>query len=110
MQENLFSLITHAGNMHHVKPNREYYQEICNLMDREPTECLMIGNDPVFDLSAGLTGMKTFLLENSYQKDSSYSRELQEELGLEQVTPTGRGSLQRPFSLPGRVTFNLAYS
>ena len=54
-------LITHMENMHFCKPRLEYYQEICNKIMEKPEHCLMVGDDPVNDMIAGKTGMKTFL-------------------------------------------------
>jgi FMN phosphatase YigB (HAD superfamily) len=56
-----FDLITHMGNMSFVKPRLEYYLEICQKMGLHPPDCLMVGNDPVNDMIAGNTGMKTYL-------------------------------------------------
>jgi FMN phosphatase YigB (HAD superfamily) len=55
-----FDLVTHIENMSFVKPRLEYYLQICEKIDAVPEECLMVGNDPVNDMVAGVTGMKTY--------------------------------------------------
>ncbi len=38
----------------------EYYHQTCELIGEAPAECLMVGNDPVNDMSAALAGLKTY--------------------------------------------------
>lgn len=59
-----FELITSYEIMHFCKPHPEYFQEIARLINVKPEDCLMTGNDIGEDLTAGLIGMKTFLVEN----------------------------------------------
>lgn len=59
-----YKLITSYEKMHFCKPNPEYYEEILNLIQRTPAECLMIGNDVEEDLIAQKVGLKTFLVED----------------------------------------------
>lgn len=59
-----YDLITSYELMHFCKPHPEYYQEIADALGVKPEECLMVGNDVGEDLSAGLIGMKTFLVED----------------------------------------------
>ena len=56
-----FTMVTHLENMSFCKPRIEYYQEICQKIDETPKNCLMVGNDPVYDMIAANIGMKTFL-------------------------------------------------
>jgi FMN phosphatase YigB (HAD superfamily) len=56
-----FDLLTHIENMSYVKPRVEYYLQICEIIGVAPTDCLMVGNDPVNDMVAGAGGMNTFL-------------------------------------------------
>ena len=67
-----FDLITAGENMHFCKPYAEYYWEIAELIGCAPGECLMVGNDPVFDLAAGKVGMKTFLLGDGHHPQADY--------------------------------------
>lgn len=59
-----FEIITTYENMHYCKPHVEYYQEIMEHLQEDPTNCIMVGNDIEEDMIAGSLGMKTFLLEN----------------------------------------------
>ncbi|MBN2395693.1 MAG: HAD family hydrolase [Candidatus Atribacteria bacterium] len=54
-------LVTHMENMHFCKPRLEYYQEICNKINEQPENCLIVGDDPINDMVAGKLKMKTFL-------------------------------------------------
>jgi FMN phosphatase YigB (HAD superfamily) len=56
-----FDLVTHIENMSFVKPRLEYYLQICEKIGEAPGDCLMVGNDPINDMVAGATGMKTYL-------------------------------------------------
>ena len=60
-----FALLTHIENMSFCKPRIEYYLEICQKIDLPPEACLMVGNDPLNDMIAGKTGMKTYLTDDS---------------------------------------------
>lgn len=63
-----FSLITSFENMHFCKPNIEYYREILEQIKRDPTECMMIGNDVEEDMVSKKLGLKTFLIEDNIIK------------------------------------------
>ena len=56
-----FSLLTHMDNMSFVKPREGYFRSICKMIGTAPEACLMVGNDPVNDMAAKATGMKTYL-------------------------------------------------
>jgi FMN phosphatase YigB (HAD superfamily) len=55
-----FDAITTFEIMHTYKPQAPYFLETCALIGCEPTGCVMIGDDPVNDMSAVTTGMRTF--------------------------------------------------
>jgi FMN phosphatase YigB (HAD superfamily) len=57
-----FAFITTFEKMHFCKPNPYYYQEILDILQISPRNCLMIGNDPEEDLTAAILGMKTCLV------------------------------------------------
>ena len=73
-----FKLVTHYSNSTFCKPNTEYYREILGKISKSPVQCLMVGNNPVEDMCAGLLGMETFLvtdyLENETGADISAFR------------------------------------
>jgi FMN phosphatase YigB (HAD superfamily) len=58
-----WSLITSYEEMHFAKPHAGYYLEILGRIGRQPTECVMVGNDTRDDLAALAVGVKTFLVE-----------------------------------------------
>jgi FMN phosphatase YigB (HAD superfamily) len=60
-----FDLVTHIENMSFCKPRIEYYLEISQKINEPPENCMMVGNDPVNDLIAAHTGMKTYLVDDS---------------------------------------------
>ncbi len=75
-----YDLITHAFNMHYVKPSENYYLEICEYIDTPPEKCLMIGNDGVNDIIAQRTGMTGFLIENGTLRTTDVSRSFNEKV------------------------------
>lgn len=60
-----YSMITHMGNTSYCKPQPEFFLEISRSIELEPQQCLMVGNDPLNDMAAGETGMKTYLTTDS---------------------------------------------
>jgi len=59
-----FDLITSYEIMHFCKPHLEYYQEICDKLQVQPEDCLMVGNDMGEDMVAQKLGIKTYLIED----------------------------------------------
>ena len=57
-----FELYTNYSNSRYAKPAPEYYLGIASALGLEPSECLMVGNDPSDDMIAETVGMKVFLL------------------------------------------------
>ncbi|MEW5920000.1 MAG: HAD family hydrolase [Bacillota bacterium] len=66
-----FRLITTYENMHFCKPYLEYYEEILTKLNRDPRECLMIGNDTREDLAAAGVGIATYLVKNHLVNDDT---------------------------------------
>jgi FMN phosphatase YigB (HAD superfamily) len=70
--------------MHFTKPHPEFYTEVVERLGLAPEECLMAGDDPENDLTAGLAGLETFLLtdfinpERRFAVDPTYEGKLQE--------------------------------
>lgn len=56
-----FDYITTYENSRHSKPNPDYYRDILRQAGQEPGECLMAGNNPVDDMSAGQVGISVYL-------------------------------------------------
>ncbi len=63
-----FSYVTTFDNSCHCKPSLEYYRNILQEIERQPEECVMIGNNALEDMVAeqlGITvGLVTTNLEN----------------------------------------------
>lgn len=58
-----FDLITTYEGMHACKPSLDYFQELLSLIECEPGQCLMVGNDTLEDMVASKLGIDTFLVE-----------------------------------------------
>lgn len=57
-----FSYITTYENSRRCKPNPGYYRDILQQIDVQPSDCLMVGNNPVDDMSAAQAGLNVFLV------------------------------------------------
>lgn len=57
-----FDLITTYENSRHCKPSPEYYRDILEILNLEPENCVMVGNDVSEDMIARELGMQVFLL------------------------------------------------
>ena len=91
-----YSHITHIENTFFCKPQTEYYLDICKQIDLRPEQCLMVGNDPVNDMIAGKTGMKTYLTTDSQTQDFtsfSLSKEIRHQSHHSLPEPDYRGPL-----------------
>lgn len=73
-----FCLVTDYANSSYCKPSHNYYRQILRKINKEPRQCLMIGNNTREDMSAGALGAETFLvtdyLENEANMDISAFR------------------------------------
>ena len=73
-----FKLITSYEKMKYCKPQLQYYEQILEIINAKPEDCLMVGNDMQEDMIASKLGMKTFLLEdylidrNTYRIEPTY--------------------------------------
>ena len=74
-----FELVTTYENCRYAKPNLNYYRDVLKTLDKEPKECLMVGNDAREDLCVADLGMDTFLLTDHLihkgQEDLSHHRQ-----------------------------------
>jgi FMN phosphatase YigB (HAD superfamily) len=64
-----FDLITHIENSGYVKPNAGYFSQIISGVGAPAESCLMIGNDPAYDMAASQIGMQTFLTTDAPERD-----------------------------------------
>lgn len=60
-----FELYTTYENIGRCKPSPEYFIEVAERMQLEPSECLMVGNDAEEDFACLKTGMSLFLITNN---------------------------------------------
>jgi HAD superfamily hydrolase (TIGR01662 family) len=82
-------LITHIDNMNYCKPQLGYYRQICQLINVQPEECLMVGDDPANDMVAAKVGMKTYQTTDS-RSHSGASLEISKQVignNLEGIPP-----------------------
>jgi FMN phosphatase YigB (HAD superfamily) len=68
--------VTSYENMHATKPSTAYYLETAALIGATTTECLMVGDDRVLDMSAADIGMKTFYVGGPPIPTSNYAGDL----------------------------------
>ena len=66
-----FQLVTHYANSTFCKPNPGYYREILAKINKTPQQCLMVGNNPAEDMSAGLLGIETFLMTGYLENEAN---------------------------------------
>lgn len=59
-----FIWITSYENSSYCKPNVEYYKFILKMIEKQPEECIMIGNDVEEDMCVDQLGMDTYLLKD----------------------------------------------
>jgi FMN phosphatase YigB (HAD superfamily) len=59
-----FSYISSIENNNYCKPNLDYYREVLIAINKNPDECMMVGNDALEDMIAGKLGIKTYLIED----------------------------------------------
>jgi len=77
-----FDLITTYESMHACKPLAAYYLEISTLIGVPSDDCMMVGDDPVLDMSAADVGMKTYFVGNAEEVVSDYVGDLSGLAGL----------------------------
>lgn len=60
-----FLYISTFEKNHYCKPQIQYYSEILEHTDKDPKDCIMVGNDVQEDLVASKLGMKTYLITDN---------------------------------------------
>jgi HAD superfamily hydrolase (TIGR01509 family) len=55
-----FDLVTSYEQMVACKPHPAYYRQVASLLEVDPSDCLMVGDDHVLDMAAADIGMKTY--------------------------------------------------
>ncbi len=59
-----FDYVTTYENSCYTKPNLKYYEHILKIMDKDPGDCIMVGNDVKEDMCAAELGIDVFLIED----------------------------------------------
>ncbi len=70
--------ITAYECMHACKPLRAYFDETAQMIGVEPRDCLMIGDDPILDMSAVDSGMATFSVGEAPSPHATYRGTLED--------------------------------
>jgi len=70
LDKNDFKLITHYENSRYCKPNPEYYREVLGKINKQPEQCIMIGNTPAEDMCAEDLGMEVFLVTDFMENET----------------------------------------
>lgn len=97
-----YTMITHIENTSYCKPLPEFFLQVSQTIGLTPGKCLMVGNDPLYDMIAGETGMKTYLTTDSRDQGNtsfSLSRKTRNPEGESLPVPDFSG----PLSHVGRV-------
>ena len=63
LNEDDFEIITTYENSSFCKPNLNYYLELCERLNVNPSDCMMVGNDVNEDMITTELGMDVFLIE-----------------------------------------------
>jgi FMN phosphatase YigB (HAD superfamily) len=79
-----FTHFTHYSNSTYCKPNPGYFREILAKIEKAPEQCLMVGNNPVEDMSAGALGMETFLVTDCLENETGADISAFKQGGLEE--------------------------
>lgn len=90
-----FDVVTSYETMEACKPDLGYFRQVAEMLEVEPSECLMVGDDPVLDLAAADIGMKTFYVGPERRVSADWSGGLDEVARILELlthTPTGLGS------------------
>ncbi|MFN3283151.1 MAG: HAD family hydrolase [Pseudothermotoga sp.] len=63
LNESDFDFITYMENSYFCKPDPRYFLGICSIISVKPENCIMIGNDDMFDKSCEKVGIKYLPVE-----------------------------------------------
>jgi len=71
-----FDVITSFEFMESCKPHPEYFLQVAQLLDVAPERCVMVGDDPLMDMSAADVGMRTYYVGTTPCPSASFSGDL----------------------------------
>lgn len=63
LRESDFDLITHMENSYFCKPDPRYFLGICSIIGVKPENCIMVGNDDLFDRGCEKVGIRYLPIE-----------------------------------------------
>lgn len=69
-------VITDYETMHACKPAAAYFRQTAAMLELEPYDCLMVGDDRILDLAAADVGMRTFYVGDEIGVSADYRGEL----------------------------------
>ena len=75
-----FPLVTTFEHSHHAKPDPRYYQEVCERLQVNPHDCVMVGNDVIEDGVAATLGMRVMFITDCLLHEEKMS-EVDHEMG-----------------------------
>lgn len=82
LEPDTFDLVTSYETSEACKPLPLYYRGIASSLQVQPSECLMVGDDPVLDLAAADVGMRTFYVGEGSPPTADWSGDLIDLAGL----------------------------
>ena len=88
-----FKIITTYEDHVYCKPNPEYFRQILEQFELDPSECLMVGNDVEEDLAIRALGVPVFLITDTMENkknlpiDSEYQGSMEELLEFVKELP-----------------------
>ena len=59
-----FDYISSYEYNHYCKPHLEFYDEVLESLQKQPEQCIMVGNDVKDDMVASKLGIQTYLITN----------------------------------------------
>jgi len=71
-------VVTTYETMHACKPLPGYFSQTAALLGVDPSECLMVGDDPVLDMAAADVGMRTFFVGSGPIPPTDYAGDLRD--------------------------------
>ena len=88
-----FKIITTYEDHVYCKPNPEYFRQILEQFELDPSECLMVGNDVEEDLAIRALGVPVFLITDTMENkkklpiDSEYQGSMEDLLEFVKELP-----------------------
>lgn len=80
-----FKVITTYEDYVFCKPNPEYFRQILEQFELDPSECLMVGNDVAEDLAIRTLGVPTFLVTDTMENKKNLPIETEYQGSMEEL-------------------------